>query len=335
MRRGLVVFQFIISQVLIVGTLVMTYQMNYMENKDLGFNKEAIVMVDLPDEGMPKLERLKTELLQNPSVEKVSLSLGAPIAWSTWTSNIEMGDKGKVGDKIYAEIKPIDIDFMDTFGLQLAAGEWYPPQAAEDSVYNKGVVVNEELVKKMGFESNTEILGEELFFNGFKMPIIGVLQSFHNRSLQMDILPSVFFRGNLFFQTAAVKMNTRNPRKTIAEIESTYTSLFSKNLFEYQFLDERLADAYEDEAKLQQLFRFFAFIAIFIACLGLVGLVSFMAAQKTKEIGVRKVLGASVGNIVMLFSKEFTKLVVIAFVIASPLAYYGMSQWLQNFALFD
>lgn len=332
MRRGLVVFQFIISQVLIVGTLVMTYQMNYMENKDLGFEKEAIVMVGLPDEDIPKLERWKTELLQNPSVEKVSLAMGAPIAWSSWTSNIEMDDKGKVGDKIYAEIKTVDIDFMDTYGLQLAAGEWYPSQAAKDSVYDKGVVVNEELVKKMGFESNESILGEILFFNGLKMPIIGVLKSFHNRSLQMEIIPAVFFKGDLFLRTAGVKMKTSNPKNTIADIESVYTSLFPNQLFEYQFLDERLGDAYEDEAKLQQLFRFFAFIAIFIACLGLVGLVSFMAAQKTKEIGVRKILGATVGNIVMLFSKEFTKLVVIAFVIASPLAYYGMSQWLQNFA---
>ncbi|MEZ4885292.1 MAG: ABC transporter permease [Chitinophagales bacterium] len=332
MRRGLVVFQFIISQVLIVGTLVMTYQMNYLKNKDLGFNKEAIVMLDLPNDDDSKLQRMKTELLQNPSIEAVSYAMGAPIAQSSWTSNIEMGDKGKKGDKIYSEIKTVDVDFVHTYGLQLAAGEWYPQQAAKDSVYDKGVVVNEELVKKMGFESNEAILGEELFFNGFKMPIIGVLQNFHNRSLQMEIIPAVFFKGNIFIGTAGVKMKTRNPQQTIADIKNTYTSMFPNQLFEYQFLDERLGQAYESEAKLQQLFRIFAFIAIFIACLGLVGLVSFMAAQKTKEIGVRKVLGATVGNIVLLFSKEFTKLVLIAFVIASPLAYYAMGQWLQNFA---
>ncbi|MFK7903609.1 MAG: ABC transporter permease [Chitinophagales bacterium] len=332
MRRGLVVFQFIISQVLIVGTLVMTYQMNYVKNKDLGFDQEAIVMLDLPDDTPETLNRLKTELLQHPSIENVSYAMGAPIAWSSWTSNIEIGDKGKEGDKIYSEIKPVDVNFLDTYGLQLAAGEWYPPQAAKDSIYEKGVVINEQLVKKMGYDSNESILGEKLFFNGWEMPIIGVLQSFHNRSLQMDIIPAVFFRGDIFTATAGVKMNTQNPQKTLAYIENTYTNVFPNRLFEYQFLDERLGDAYEEEAKLQQLFRMFALMAIFIACLGLVGLVSFMAAQKTKEIGVRKVLGASVGNIVLLFSKEFTKLVVIAFFIATPLAYYAMSQWLQNFA---
>ncbi|MGB1242144.1 MAG: ABC transporter permease [Chitinophagales bacterium] len=332
MRRGLVVFQFIISQVLIVGTLVMTYQMNYLQNKDLGFDKEAIVMLDLPNEGSEKLKRMKAKLKQNPSIESVSFAMGAPIASSSWTSNIEMGKKGKEGDKIFAEIKTLDVDFIDTYGLQLAAGEWYPPHAENDSIYKKGIVVNEELVKTMGYESNEAILGEGLFFNGWEMPIIGVLENFHNRSLQMEIIPAVFFRGNFYIGTAGVKMNTRNPQKTIAEIKETYTTLFPNYLFDYQFLDERLGDAYEEEAKLQQLFRIFAFIAIFIACLGLIGLVSFMAAQKTKEIGVRKVLGASVGNIVLLFSKEFTKLVVIAFFIATPLAYYGMSQWLQSFA---
>ncbi len=332
MRRGLVVFQFVISQVLIVGTLVMSYQMTYMKNKDLGFDQEAIVMTDLPsDEDPSKLQRMKTEWLQNPNVESVSFAMGAPIAQSSWTSNIEMGDKGK-DDKVYSEIKTVDVDYLDTYGLQMAAGEWYPERAAKDSVYDKGVVVNEQLVKRMGFDSNEAILGENLFFNGFTMPIIGVLQNFHNRSLQMDIIPAVFFKGNIFIVTAGVKMVTSNPQQTLAHIEKTYTDLFPNELFEYQFLDERLASSYEDEAQLQQLFRIFALIAIFIACLGLFGLVSFMAAQKTKEIGVRKVLGATVGNIVLLFSKEFTKLVLVSFVLATPIAYYIMGQWLENFA---
>jgi len=326
LRKGLVVAQFAISQILIVGTLVVAHQMDFFENQDLGFNKNAVISVTLPDSG--KIEVFRHELANNPGVKKVSFSSGAPSYNNNFTS-FSAPAFGVTTDDV-TEVKFIDENYIDMFGMKMLAGETFTKLSAKDTAQN--FVANETLINKIGFTDPQKAVGKHIRLNGREATIIGVVQDFQSeskhkkrRACALEYVPGNFFMASIKIQPAAMN-------KTIERISKSWSALFPDNLFQYQFLDEHIASFYTQEQKVYTAFKLFSSIAILIGCLGLYGLITFAASQRTKEIGIRKVLGAPVMSIVGLFSKEFIILISIAFVIAAPVGYYAMHNWLQNYA---
>lgn len=327
LRKSLVVAQFAISQILIVGTLVVARQMGFFQNQDLGFNKEAIVSFYPPDQ--TKREVIREKLLQNPGVKDISFSSGAP-GYNNSFCPFSAPAWGITKDDV-TELKRIDERYMDMFELQLLAGRKITKTNEKDTSFN--VIVNETLIHKLGIRNPTEAIGKHIMLNGNpNAQIIGVVRDFQSEAKHKKRRPCVlWYRPDALF-AVSVRIQPQGMRETINRIDKVWSALFPANLFEYEFLDERIASLYQQEQKVYTAFKLFSGIAILIGCLGLYGLVAFTAMQRTKEVGIRKVLGASVSNIVSLFSKDFIKLVLLANVIAWPLAYYAMNQWLENFA---
>jgi len=325
-RKGLVVAQFAISQILIVGTLVVAHQMDYFENEDLGFNKDAVVSITVPDSAKGVI--LKQELVNNPGVKQVSFSSGAPSYNNNFT-NLSAPEFGIIKDDV-TEIKFIDENYIDMFGLKMLAGEKISKVDVKDTAQN--VVVNETLIRKMSIMDPRTAVGKRIHVNGQMATIIGVVQDFQSESKHKTRRACVLeYRSQRFFM-ASVKMQPVGMAHTIDYINKSWSALFPNDLFKYEFLDEHIASFYTQEQKVYTAFKLFSFIAILIGCLGLYGLISFAASQRTKEIGIRKVLGAPMMSIVGLFSKEFILLISLAFVIAAPVGYYAMKNWLQNYA---
>ena len=329
LRRGLVILQFTLAQALIIGTLIVVSQMNYFKTAEMGFDKEAIVNIPIPNDSisLTKMKALKTELLQQPGIKDVSFSTFTISDNSHWGSDFTFDNSGKTSG-FDADLKWADADVFKTFGLQIAAGRAYRPS---DTI--KEFVVNETMVKKLGIRNPDQVIGKKIsFWDGqLKGEIVGVVKDFNGTSLAKPIAAVVMSTWKDVYQTMAVKLQSGQPKHTLAVIEKLWNKAYPDNVYQYQFLDEKIAGFYKQENQLSELYKIFAGIAIFISCLGLYGLVSFMATQRKKEIGIRKVLGASVANIIYLFSREFTLLVCISFIIAAPLAYYFMHGWLENF----
>ncbi|MFL9483590.1 ABC transporter permease [Chitinophagaceae bacterium LWZ2-11] len=328
LRRGLVVTQFAISQFLIIGTIVAVRQMNYVRNADLGFNKDAILMVpNINDSiGLTKLNTLKNQLQQIADVKSVSFAFDPPSSNNNWGSNFYFnGSSTDPGFEI--NVKQGDADYFKTFELTMLAGR---PYEASDTL--KEIVINETLVKKLGLKNANEAIGKTIMLSHKWLPITGVVKDFKSNSLRSDIKPIAMFSNKKFYSQIALKIQTGNMPRTLSEIKDIWQHTFPDYVYDAKFLDERIAAFYKQEDQLELVYKIFAGIALFISCLGLYGLVSFMVVQKTKEVGIRKVLGASVRSIVFLFSKEFTILVLLSFAIAAPIAYVLMKQWLQNFA---
>jgi putative ABC transport system permease protein len=323
-RRSLIVTQFAISQALIIGMIVIASQMRFAQKADLGFDKEAIVMVPVGSQD-GKRETLKKQLQQIRGVENVSLCLVPP--YSEDNSGTDMRLEANTETENFRFInKAGDADYLNTFGLKLVAGRNLFPS---DSV--REYVVNETLAKKLNFKSPEELIGKMITVYRVKAPIVGVVKDFHDETLRSDIHPIFISNNPEALSSYAVKINLNNTKTTLSAIEKTWSNMYPERLYEFQFLDEQIAQFYETEQTLLTLIQAFSVIAIFISCLGLFGLMRFMAMQKTKEIGIRKVLGSSVGQIVWIFGKEFSKLIVIAFLIATPIAWYFMNSWLQDF----
>ncbi len=325
LRRGLVVFQFMISQVLIIGTIILVSQMNYFNNKDLGFNKEAIVMIPLPEaSNIEKKQVLKREIERLAGVELVSLCLTPPSSGSTSVSDFSVAD---IEGNFLTQIKSADVKYFKLFDLNIIAGSVYQPSDTMN-----GFVVNESLVKSVGLKNPEDIIGRNLKIWRRTYPVIGVVKDFHTMSLDEEVGPTILFSEIKDYYEIAIKINSKNPLSVINEIEKSWETQYDNFLFHYQFLDEQIEEFYEGERKMTTLLSIFACIAIFIGCIGLYGLVSFMASEREKEIGVRKVLGATTSQILVLFSKEFVVLIIIAFGIAAPLSGYAMGKWLEKFA---
>jgi len=329
-RRALVITQFAISQVLIIGTIVAVSQMSYIRNADLGFNKEAVLMLDNVNDssGLEKMNALKIQLKEIPAVKMVSFNAGAPSSDNTWGTNFYFNNSSKeLGYE--TTIKQADQDYFKTFGLRFLSGRGY---VASDTL--KEVVINLTLLKKLGLKDPQEAIGKTIRIGSRNAwcPIVGVVQDFQTNSLREDTKPVVLFSRKKFYGRIGVKIEPNHLPQTLAAIQEVWQKYFPDYVYEPKFLDEKIAAFYLQENQLELIYKIFAILAIVISCLGLYGLVSFMVLQKTKEVGVRKVLGASVKSIVYLFSREFTLLVAIAFFIASPIAYYFAQNWLHNFA---
>jgi ABC-type antimicrobial peptide transport system permease subunit len=330
-RRSLVVAQFAISQMLIIGMIVVASQLRFMQEKELGFRKEAILTVQLPSVDMqdvPKMSTFRNLVTSIPDVEKFSYSMsGAP--QSGWVSQTTVRyDTRPKTEEFEPHRKNVDEKYLDLYGIKLVAGRnLYPSDTAREAL------VNETFVRKLGLSSPAQVLGK-LLHNGDNtrhLEIVGVIKDFNQVTLQdaIDPLYMTTQASRCFF--ANLQLRTGNYQRVIGQLEKLYNQVYPESYFTHQFVDEQIERSYQQEQTMGKLVNFFAGIAVLIGCLGLYGLVLFMATQKTKEIGVRKVLGASVGSILWLFGKEFTRLIAVAFVLAAPLAWYVMNGWLREF----
>jgi len=329
LRRGLVVFQFVIAQALIIGTLIIVTQMNYFMDRPLGFDKDAIVNVPYrPDSTGGKLtDYLKQQLLSN-GVKAVSFSSNNPVEDDNNMFTTFKFDHALKDADFQAITKFADHDYVPTYKLQLVAGKNLQP-----SGWTREFLVNESFVKSLGLKKPEDILNKEISIMGglIKCPVVGVLKDFNNRSLRQDLAPLLIATNSTMYRQASIKLSTANIASSMQSIKKIWEKAFPNYVYEYRFLDDKIESFYKQENQLSNLYKIFAVIAIFLSCLGLYGLASFMAVQRIREVGIRKVLGASVSSVVYLFSKEFIVLITIAFIIASPVAWYFMDKWLQDY----
>jgi ABC-type antimicrobial peptide transport system permease subunit len=330
LRRGLVVFQFVIAQALIIGTIVIVKQMDYFMSRPLGFDKDAIVSVPFrPDNtGSKRTDFLRQQLLSMNGVQAVSFSSNTPVEdendmWTTLKFDHSAKEAG-----FQAILKFGDTGYVPAYKLQLVAG-----RNLQSSDMTREFLVNESMVKSLGFKRPEDILNKEIsiFEDQIKCPVVGVVKDFNDRSLRHNLAPLLITTNVTMYRQAAIKLATTDMSSTLRSIKDLWERTFPDYVFEYKFLDEKIEAFYKQESQLSQLYKVFAAIAIFLSCLGLYGLASFMAVQRIKEVGIRKVLGASAGNIVYLFSREFVLLIAIAFAIAAPIAWYYMNGWLQDY----
>jgi putative ABC transport system permease protein len=341
LRKSLVVFQFGISILLIVGTLGLYKQLQFMQSKDLGMNPEQILVIQGAEIGKDSTFKQRTQtfiqMLSNQSfVKSISATGALPGRWFNFnTSGLSKITSSNPDDlrKGYA-VLITDNKYLETFGIQLVAGKNFTPEICEKSWNSGFVMLNETAIRSLGFENSQAAVGQKIkaaLFRSGEVEILGVIKDYHHETLQASIQPMIIIpQYNSAYY--AIRLNTNQIQGKVSQLESLYQTHFAGNPFDYFFVDENYNRQYQAERQFGEIFTTASFLAIFIACLGLFGLAAFTAEQRTKEIGIRKVLGANVGQLVGLLSKDFLKLVAISFVIASPLAYYGINKWLENFA---
>lgn len=327
-RKVLVVAQFAISIVLIAATLIISRQIDYAVNSNLGFDRESIVMVDIPtDIESVKLKSLKDQLSQIGGVNEVSACLDSPGASrSNWGTSIKFHNRPE-DEEFSIQAKLADKDYLKTFDIPLVAGRNF---FEHDSITE--VLVNEKLGEKLGLTSSNDLLGKKIEVNSERTTIVGVIANFHDSDFTEDISPIFIAYKPQWFSQIAIKISAQNTRFILDQIGEKWSNTFEGYIFEPHFMDERVAEQYEAEQRYLSLSKVFSGLAILIGCLGLYGLILFFVGQRTKEIGIRKVLGSNVTNILTLFSMDFFKLILIAGVLATPIAWYLMEQWLQGYA---
>jgi putative ABC transport system permease protein len=329
MRRTLVVAQFFISQLLIIATIIIIRQMDYLASKDLGYNKDAVVNIEIPQREEPgsgesKMRTLRNQVSTLSGVLSASINSSAPSSSNVSGTNFRI--EGKDQD-FGTQVKQVDGNYVDLFELNILAGE---PIGDYDTA--RGFLVNEKLFETVGMSSPEEIIGKEIRMWGKRLPVVGVVKNFHTVSLTQAIEPVVIINRLRGFTNLSVKLNNSTMQATLPQIQKLWEQAYPEAIFSYEFLDDQVKNFYESERKMSVLLGIFTSMAIFIGCLGLYGLVTFMANQKNKEIGIRKVLGASVGGIILIFSREFVVLILIGFALAAPAAWLGMQDFLNEFA---
>ncbi|MGB8191122.1 MAG: ABC transporter permease [Chitinophagaceae bacterium] len=326
MRRGLVVFQFVLSIVLIIGTIVVSRQVQYVQSTNLGYDRENFLYIPMEGELTTKYSVFKQEALKMPGIQLVTRISQTPTQIQNGTGGVEWEGKDPNSKPQFTQAA-VGYDFVKTMKLKMLEGRDFSKDLASDSF---GYILNESAVKKMGLK---DPVGKPLTFWQRKGTIIGVVKDFHFNSLHQPIMPLIMHNGERNdYGNILVRTQPGQTKTALASLGKLYKQLNPQFPFTYQFSDEEYSKLYKSEQVVSKLSTYFAFLAIFISCLGVLGLAIFTAEQRTKEIGIRKVLGASVQGIVMLLSKDFLKLVMIALVIASPLAWYFMNSWLQDYA---
>ena len=334
-RKGLVVFQFIISVVLIIASVVIGNQMKYMRSRDLGFAKDQEIIIPLRSTIAKTIyTSLKNDVRNNKQVLQAGGTLYYPGIMNP--SDFGLYKEGKtVNDARIVHTNAVDESFLQTLAIKPVAGRLFSPEFPADT--SNSLIINEEAVKQLGFASPQAAIGGKTFFDfrgrTYNFSIVGVVKDFHFQDLHVPIAPYAFQLNNTpSYNYLIVHAEATNISSLLKSIEATWHKLNPNEPFEYSFLDEDFQRNYDAENRLASIVSYFTIIAILISCLGLFGLATFSAERRTKEIGVRKVLGATVPNIVGLLSKDFLKLVCISILIASPLAWYAMNKWLQDFA---
>lgn len=332
LRDALVVFQFAVSIALIIATAVVYSQMKYVSEKSLGFDKEQVLVVQLTDPTPTNLYPVyRDAILRHSKVLNVSAANGTP---GGLTQEVRIRPANASTDENWVSAwYATDFDYTQTMGIEMAAGRPLMTEFSTDSTL--AVVINEVAAASFGWTNPEDAVGQEVEFVGFgnfRPRIVGVTKDFHTKSVHESIGPVVMsFFGNFHF-FAFVRMQMDDLEATLASLEETWQAVVPGYLFDYSFLDQDFDRLYRSEAVLQRLLEYFALLTIFIACLGLFGLASFAAERRTKEIGIRKTMGASVPGVVFLLTKDLTRLVIPAFILAAPLAYFVMQRWLDSFA---
>lgn len=327
-RKGLIVLQNVIAQVLIISTILITMQVRYLRTADPGFNKDAVLMVPIPANEKSKTDYLRNRLMANPGIKNVSFCYRAPASTAANGGSVKYDthDWAKfAGGTIIG-----DANYVKTFGLRLIAGR----NIAEADTAAE-YLVNEELMHRFGVKDPHQMLGKRFTagdLSGKPGIIVGVVKDFHNASLRTLIGAEYITTFRQKYQNIGIKMGGDNMATTIDQVKKAWQAVYPDNVFEYHFLDEQMANFYQKEVLINKLITSSAIIAIAISCLGLLGLISLLTLQRTKEIGIRKVLGASVAHITGLLSADFLKLVLLAVAIATPIAWMMMSKYLQGFA---
>ena len=330
LRKGLVVFQFSLSIALIAGTIIVYNQLQFMMEKDMGFDQEQQLVIDFNWDGqvLDNMETIKNEFLNHPDVLSVAMSRTVPgshfPAAGTEIETIE-GEMEHFEPFIYE----VGIDFIPHFDIEMVAGRPFSKEFATDTI--SALVINEAAARAFGYANPTDIIGKKFEQWSRTGEIIGVTKDFNYLSLHEKVAP-LTIRNVSYGKYLALKIKSENLQRTIREIEGEWGRLAPHRPFLYSFLDTSFQEQYQADIRFRKVFTICSLLAIFIACLGLLGLATYSAMQRTKEIGVRKVLGADIGNIVALLSKEFIKLVLLAIIIATPFAWYAMNQWLDTYA---
>jgi len=329
LRRALVVTQFVISQFFIFGTIVIISQMNFMNAKDLGFRKDAILLVPIPlreevgpDSGPSKMITLRDEMLREPGVNAASLNSSPPSSGNVNGTNFRMQGT----DKDYeTQVKQVDGNYMPLFDLELVAG-----RNLDDLDTANAFVVNEKLCEVVGIPPD-EMVGKVIHMWGKDLPVVGVVRDFHTVSLEEPREATILLHRRARYSSLALQVDVSKVQSILDGLKPKWQQAYHEHLFSYDFMDEQVREFYQGYRRMSVMLGVFSGIAIFIGCLGLFGLATFLSNQKTKEIGVRKVLGASVESIVMQFSKEYIKLVAIGFFLSAPLAWFVMHKFLETF----
>ncbi len=331
-RKSLTVSQFVIAQIFIIATILVSRQISYALNKDLGFKKEAILYFPTNYyQPRAKVNLLLQELHSVPGIAMLSLASDPPSTNSTWTTSMDYNDGKKTVHKD-VQIKTVDSNYVKMFGLHLLAGANITQSDTTNSF-----IINEAFAHDLGFREPQQALGKTLNFNDHDQRIVAVVANFHQKSLHEPIKPIVLANGNMAATVINVALQPQNTSKTawsttIAGISKAFKSVYPDDDCDYKFVDDTIAKYYTAEKNTARLLAWATGLAIFISCLGLLGLVIYITNQRTKEIGIRKVIGASVTQIVVLLSRDFVKLIGVAILIAMPIAWWGSNKWLDNFA---
>ena len=324
-RKGLVVVQFGIAQALMIATIVLVKQIDFINGKDLGFDKNQIVNVPMPEYDQATLDKLRDRLQKYPEIKSISFGTNPPTDPSFWYGEYDYHtDRSKT--IITGHVKFVDEAYMNTYGLKIIAGTDF---IHSDSLPQ--VIVNEEFVNKMGIEDPSLAVGKSVRAYGMNTVIMGVVKDFHAQSLHHEIPALILIKSGYYLQTAGIKIAPDNTKLALDHIKNEWTMIFREREFKYSFLEDTISDFYKADRDKSTLLQLFAGVAILVACLGMYGLVSFLAVQRIKEIGIRRVLGANIANILSLLSKEFLMLILIALIVATPMAYFGVEGWLEAF----
>lgn len=331
LRKGLVIFQFSLSIALIAGTMIVSSQMDHILNKDLGFDKEQMLILDYNyDERVnDKREVLKTELEANPDVLSVAFSRSVPGSYFPNAYTEIVASDGELKG-MAQPIFQVGMDFVDHYGLKLVAGRSYSRDYPSDTL--GGLVINEAAARQYGYANPAEIVGKKYKQWGREGEVIGVVKDFNYISLHRNIEPLTLPYEPYASRYVSLKIKSGDVTRTIDQVRKTWMQLVPHRPFLYSFLDDDFDRQYQKDFNFKTLFSAFSSLAIFIACLGLLGLATYTSELRTKEIGIRKVLGANVNSIVTLLSRDFIVLIVAAMLIATPAAWYSMNRWLEGFA---
>ena len=332
LRKGLIILQFGISVVLIAGTIIVYQQVNFMRSQKLGVNINQTLVLDgvqtISDSTYwNTLQSFKNDLLKNSGIKGMTISTSVMGKEIYWTNSYKSLDHSELGASTLYRLG-IDYDFIPQFEMKLLAGRNFSKDFKTDK---KAAILNDRALAQMGFKDPQDAIGKKIA-SGDTLTVIGVVQSFHHLGLQKPIDPQLITLRLDASQAYSLKLQTTDLQGTIANVKATWNRYFPKDPFNYYFLDDDFNTQYQSDQRFGEMFTLFAFLAILIACFGLVGLSAYNILQRTKEIGIRKVLGASVQNVVFILSKDFLLLVIISFVIAAPASWLIMHNWLQDFA---
>ncbi len=331
LRRGLVIFQFSLSIALIASTAIVYYQLDYLTNKNLGFDQEQMLVIDFnyDEQVLSKLDAIKNTLLTHPSVSSVSASRSVPGGYYPGAGTEIETPEGELSMQTLSLFE-VDVDFIPHFGIEMAAGRPYSRDFPTDT--SAAMVVNEAALKLYGYANPSEVVGKRFTQWGKEGKVIGVVKDFNFRSLHQTVEPMALRFEPWSSRYLTLKVQSQNLQSTISQINTLWSSTVPHRPFLYGFLDQSFKEQYVADIRFKTLFTLFSCLAILIACLGLLGLATYSAVQRTKEIGIRKVLGAEATSIVKLLSKDFVRLILIAVVIATPFSWYAMNKWLEVYA---